>query len=357
MTGITRIGRRHFIRLAGAGLGVAARIGPASAWQAAGAGPSPFPSGAIVRTVLRDVRPQDIASGALLFHEHVHTDTAWINKLRGGQALYGADMPWFMENLESQTAEMRAARRDGVSLIVDGAQAAMGRSVQFLQRVSEGSGLPIVVSGGYYLPISYPPELSTMSEDQIVDGLVRDAQAERWGALGEIGTGETISALERKVLRAIGRTQARTNLGIYTHTTNGSAAIEQLDILESSGATPQRVVIGHLGGVVMPPVDVHTALCRRGAFVGFDRVARTPESDAKQVAVIRELVDAGYADHVMLSSDFAAEADTRSKGGPGYGKTVTVFLPKLRQAGVSEAAIRRIVLDNPRRFLAFVPQA
>jgi len=33
-----------------------------------------------------------------------------------------------------------------------------------------------------------------------------------------------------------------------------------------------------------------------------------------------------------------------------------VFVPKLRQAGVSEGMIRQITVDNPRRFLAFVPR-
>ena len=41
---------------------------------------------------------------------------------------------------------------------------------------------------------------------------------------------------------------------------------------------------------------------------------------------------------------------------PGYASALTVFVPKLRQAGVSEAVIRQITVDNPRRFLAFVPR-
>jgi predicted metal-dependent phosphotriesterase family hydrolase len=33
-----------------------------------------------------------------------------------------------------------------------------------------------------------------------------------------------------------------------------------------------------------------------------------------------------------------------------------VFVPKLRYAAVKEATIRKILFDNPRRFLAFVPK-
>jgi len=34
---------------------------------------------------------------------------------------------------------------------------------------------------------------------------------------------------------------------------------------------------------------------------------------------------------------------------------VTKFVPMLRQRGVSEATMHEILVDNPRRFLAFVP--
>jgi hypothetical protein len=51
--------------------------------------------------------------------------------------------------------------------------------------------------------------------------------------------------------------------------------------------------------------------------------------------------------------NFTALSATR----PGYASTLTVFVPKLRQAGVDESTIHRITVDNPRRFLAFVPRA
>ena len=33
------------------------------------------------------------------------------------------------------------------------------------------------------------------------------------------------------------------------------------------------------------------------------------------------------------------------------------FVPKLRRAGVDEATLHKILVDNPRRFLAFVPKS
>ena len=62
------------------------------------------------------------------------------------------------------------------------------------------------------------------------------------------------------------------NLSVITHTgIPGKAAIEQLNLLEDSGVDPRRVAIGHLGNLDDSKVYVHRQICRRGAYVGFDR--------------------------------------------------------------------------------------
>jgi len=90
-------------------------------------------------------------------------------------------------------------------------------------------------------------------------------------------------------------------------------------------------------------VYVHKTICRRGAYVGFDRQGG---NDTQQIPMVVSLVEAGFADHLMFSADASS----------GYSKTVTVFLPKLKAAGVNDDVLHRIMTDNPRRFLAFVPK-
>jgi len=154
------------------------------------------------------------------------------------------------------------------------------------------------------------------------------------GAFGEIGSWDEISKDERKVFRAVGRAHIATNIPIFTHTgIPGKSALEQLDILEDAGVRPERVVIGHLGNLVDPNVYVHKQICRRGAYVGFDR--QGGNGDAQQVPMVMALIEAGYADHLMFSSDASS----------GYAKTMTVFVPKVKAAGAS---------DHPRVLVADV---
>jgi phosphotriesterase-related protein len=217
--------------------------------------------------------------------------------------------------------------------------------VDFIRQVSMKSGVPIVIGGGFYSQPFYPKEITTMSEDDIVKALIKQADDDVLGAYGEIGSWDEITADERKVFRAVGKAHVATNIPIFTHTgIPGKSALEQLDIFEDQGVKPERVLIGHLGNLVDANVYVHKTLCRRGAFIGFDR--QGGNNDQQVVPMVMALVDAGFADHLMFSADASS----------GYAKTMTVFLPKLKAAGVDDEVLRRIMVDNPRRFLAFVPK-
>ena len=76
----------------------------------------------------------------------------------------------------------------------------------------------------------------------------------------------------------------------FTHTNFGKAALEQLDTFESLGVNPRRVAIGHVGGLIDPEVRVHKEICKRGAFVGFDR--QGGPGDARQIPMVMALIEA-----------------------------------------------------------------
>jgi phosphotriesterase-related protein len=371
--------RRQALELLG--ITAAAAVAPVS--LRAQGGPE-FPKGAVIRTLVKDFAPEELGSGATLFHEHMSLGADFNQRFSAASAAARAQNgpppaplgtpaaapraggggapaaapgagrtagppapagPNPMTDVALMAQELVAARNEGVACIVDGGHPDSGRDINFLRQASKMSGLPVVAGGGFYAQPWYPKEISTMAENQIVDALIKQADADTLGAWGEIGSWDEITADERKVFRAIGRAHVATNIPIFTHTgIPGKSALEQLDILEDSGVNPNRVVIGHLGNLVDANVYVHKIICRRGAYVGFDR--QGGGGDANVVPMVLALLDAGYADHLMFSADTMR----------GYGKTLTVFLPKLRAAGVSDDVLHRIVVDNSRRWLAFVPK-
>ena len=341
------------------GLGAAAAVLPRGLFAQ---GPA-FPKGAIIRGVLKDHAPEELAGGATLFHEHLQLGPDFNARFaaagaavraanglpplpaRGGRGRGAPKGPDIMRDPDLMAAEVDKAKSAGVACIVDAGHPDTGRDINFLRQVAMKSGLPIVAGGGFYTQPWYPKEISTMSEEQVVKALIKQADDDTLGAYGEIGSWDEITADERKVFRAVGRAHVATNIPIFTHTgIPGKSALEQLDILEDAGVKPDRVVIGHLGNLVDANVYVHKTICRRGAFVGFDR--QGGNNDAQQVPMVMALIEAGFADHLMFSADASS----------GYAKTLTVFLPKLKEAGASDEVLHKIMVDNPRRFLAFVPK-
>ena len=252
--------------------------------------------------------------------------------------------------------ELRNARRDGVACIVDAGLEGAGMDLNFIREAATKSGLPIVKGAGFYTQPFYPKEVATMSEAQLTRALIRQADDYPAGAFGEIGSWDEITSLERRVFRAVGAAHRATNLPIFTHTgIPGKSALEQLDILEDGGVDPKHIVIGHLGNLNDENTEIQRAVIRRGAFIGFDRQGGNGDDPVAKMA--KSLIDAGYADNLMFSSDLSSPREIK-KNNPngGYAKTLTQFVPKIKALGASDEVLHKIMYDNPRRWLAFTPK-
>jgi phosphotriesterase-related protein len=316
----------------------------------------------VIRTLFKDYAPDELAGGATLFHEHLSLGPDFGDRFRAAAAAVLAAQgapptvrptgpppappgPDPMRDVDLMAEELRSAQRDGVACIVDAGLEGSGVDIEFIRAASMKSGMPVVKAAGFYAEPFYPQEIAGMSEEQLVRALVRQADTYPAGAYGEIGSWDEITAVERKVFRAVCKAHVATNLPIFTHTgIPGKSALQQLDILEDAGVDPRRVCIGHLGNLNDPNVYVHKTICRRGGFVGFDR--QGGNGDANVVPLVIALLDAGFADNVLISGDASR----------GYARPITAFLPKLKAAGADDATLRRITVDNSRRFLAFVPK-
>ena len=355
--------RRETIRLLALGVGGLAVTGaPESTAIAAGAQRGrrvTFPKGAIIRTILKDIDPQSIAGGATLTHEHISIRDpmpAWRPQPEKGFIPYASEIDLMVQ-------EMKAAAKDGISCIVNAGTKDLGDNMAHLRAIAERSGVPMVAMGAYHEQQNHPPDVARKTEDELVEEFLRDSAAERWGGLGELAASvHPMHADERKVLRAACRVHLKTGLPVLTHTPHGGCrpcGLEQLDIIESMGVNPRLVSIGHLSDITDDPkAQVPIAIAKRGAFVAFDTVGRRlTQSDSKKLEMLLAVLDAGYEDHVLLSSDFASRDELKANYGAGFGTAVVVFVPKMRYAGVKEETIQKILVDNPRRFLAFVPKA
>ncbi len=137
----------------------------------------------MIRTLLKDYAPEELAGGATLFHEHLQLGPDFNAKFaaataaaraanglppapaRGGggdravDAAAPAPRPDIMHNVDLMTEEVLKTKAAGVACIVDAGHAEMGRDINFIRQVSMKSGVPIVAGGGFYSQPFYPKEI------------------------------------------------------------------------------------------------------------------------------------------------------------------------------------------------------
>jgi phosphotriesterase-related protein len=306
-----------------------------------------------VQTVLGPIDPAQL--GVTLPHEHTQI-ALWHIPDRWDYWQLTRDEPVILE-------ELAAYRAAGGSGLVDLTPAGVGRDPDWLAGLARASGLHLVMGAGWYRGAYYPAtlDLDRRSVESLADELVREAidgvgeTGVRPGILGEIGTDKPwVSALEERVHRAVARAARRTGLAITTHAVLSPVGLDQLAIFESEGADPTRVVIGHADSY--PHLDYYLAIIERGAsvecdFLGMSFTPTERHGEGRVIELLCELLSRGHVDRVLLSQDVCHDSQLRRYGGNGYTYLADTFLPRLRDAGVSDAEIDTMTIANPRRLL------
>jgi predicted metal-dependent phosphotriesterase family hydrolase len=308
---------------------------------------------AYVQTVLGRIDPSDL--GVTLPHEHTQC-ALWHIENRWDYWQLTRDEPVIV-------AELERFREAGGRSLVDLTLPGIGRDPLWLKGIAEASGLNVVMGCGWYRTAYYPPEvrIDRRSADDLADELVREIgegvgdSGVRPGIIGEIGTDKPwVSPAEERVHRAAASAARRTGLSITTHSVLSPVGLDQLRIFEEEGLDPGRVVIGHSDSY--PVLDHYLEIIRRGASVEFDFLGMTftaveRRGEDRIVELLLELLARGNADRVLLSQDVCNDGQLHRYGGRGYTYLADRFLPRLRDAGVSDADIDTMTIANPRRLL------
>jgi predicted metal-dependent phosphotriesterase family hydrolase len=286
--------------------------------------------------------------GVVAMHEHLVCDLFHVNR-----------QPDFLMNDEATAGdELRRFKEAGGGTLVDLTTRDLRRDPAALRRISEAVDVHVVMGGGWYRQLTYPPSIDSRTVNDLADEMVRDVcegadgSGIRSGILGEIGSDrEYVSGQEERVFRAVGRAQRRTGVAVSTHTSFSPVGLQQLDILVEEGADPRRVVIGHCDTYL--DRAYHQAILERGAYVQFDGVGRAANfPDARRLKALVELIERGHAERLLLSSDVCRRSDWHAYGGVGYDYCLREFVPLLKAADVPADVIQLLLVDNPRRVLA-----
>ena len=300
--------------------------------------------------------------GFVLTHEHVRESSA-------GVPYTYPDLLDHDEDVARGIARLNEAAAEGVGTVLILTTLDLGRDMRLLQDVAAGVNLNMVPATGMWRDIPRHVGLGATVE-RLAKAFIREIEDGIEGTGIKAGvikvatdmehmTEEGLTRPNELVLRAAARACIETGVPIATHTAAPARAGDlQVAIFEEEGVDLRRVCIGHSNDT--DNIDYLTGIMRKGCFLGMDRYpgGRAGGLNWEQrTDVVKQLVELEFAGQVTLSHDFGGArpalpeaAEARSTHNPdGYCFVIRRVLPRLRELGVSEDAIREMTVNGPRR--------
>jgi len=336
----------------------------------------------LIQTVCGPIEPDTL--GVTLGHEHLLIDLRELwdepatderralaqapitlqSRATWAQNPYESRDNLLIDDEDAAVEELRAFAQAGGRSLIDMTVDGLDPKPEALRRISQRSGVQILMGTGVYRAFAHPPWVAGMTVDELAARFVGAIQVGingtdvRAGLLGELGTSSPILPDEVKVLRAAARAHFKTGVSINVHPAIFHREGPRiLDVLEAEGVDLRRVALSHMDEQL--DHDYHRSLAGRGAWLSFDTLgseetfgpnAKEPTDDQRVDALLR-LLDAGWSGQILLSQDVCTKLQLLRFGGKGYSHVLTAIVPRLRAAGLGQPAISELLVDNPRRFL------
>jgi len=306
----------------------------------------------LVRTVLGDVDPGEL--GRVDYHEHLFQ----VSPLLPGDEL---------DDEAASLAEGSDLLASGFETMVDATPLGLGRRPAAIRRISEQSGLGVVLTTGMHRREHYADghPLLGLSTDQLAAAFLRDLTVgaaepgetgDRDGPMAGVLKAATgywrIDDHSSRALHAVADAHAETGAPVMVHLEHGTAAFEVLAALERGGVRADRVALAHIDR--NPDAGLHVELAATGAYLGYDGAARAREwPDSVILECLRRTVEGGGGDRLLLGGDVARRTRYLAYGGiPGLRQLGDRFVPRM-VATIGQEAVDRIQRTNAASWLVW----
>jgi phosphotriesterase-related protein len=270
------------------------------------------------------------------------------------------------ESVHDAIREIADFKSAGGGTIVEVTPIGQGRDPAGLRRISEATGVHLVANTGFYIEAGHPAYVAEKSADELAGILVKDIEEGigdtgiRAGFMGDVGTTKTVTKDEEKCLRAVARAHLRTGVAMGIHVDpSDRQGMRVVDILLSEGVRPERMVMEHMDE--QPVHEYQLEVAETGVYMEFDTWGSefyygppysVPEPrDIERAESVKFLIDHGHLDQLLMAQDVWLRQLMKKYGGEGYDSFFRYGIPRLRMAGVTDAQIRVMLVENPKRLL------
>jgi phosphotriesterase-related protein len=270
------------------------------------------------------------------------------------------------DNLRVRDAALAGAelRASGLRAVVDLTVWGFGGPAAELPEVSRAAGVHVVAGVGAYLGRTHPDWLQQLDVDALAAtfvGALNDRLPgcdHRAGVVGVVAASEPAAPAEQRALRAAGAAAAATGAAVVVRVDpRARHGLALIDALAAEGVAADRVVLSNVDGLVADPAHLRE-LAATGAALkwcfGYEtppRAGMVGATDAARADAIAALLADGV-DRQVLACGIWTKTALAAFGGHGYGHLLARAVPLLRERGLEQAQIDRLLVDEPRRLLA-----
>jgi phosphotriesterase-related protein len=278
-----------------------------------------------------------------------------------------------LDSIEDAIDEMRRYRDAGGGTLVDATCIGIGRDPAGLLRISEETGVHVVMGSGYYEAVYHPAEVETLAEEAIAERIERDIlegvgeSGVRSGIIGEIGLGHPVKPPEEKVLRAAAAAQRATGAAILIHPPrHPDGPRDALRILSQAGGDPERAIVCHIDRTLFDLAPM-LELATTGCYLEFDLFGQESSfypltsidmpNDATRIDYLVGLIQAGFGERLLVSQDICTKIHLTRFGGESYTHILENVIPMMELKGLGKDEIRMICVQNPAGVLTLASGA
>ena len=274
---------------------------------------------------------------SILVHEHILVDFIGADQIKPGR--YDVDDVFRLASPKLEEVKKLGCRR-----LLDCTPNFLGRNPDLLSRLSDATGIEIWSNTGLYGAGDHkfvPAFARSESAPQLAGRWIAETQ-ERWRPrFIKIGVNRgPLDDLDRKLVTAAAITSRETGLTIASHTGNGAAALEQVEILVREKVSPAKFVWVHAQNE--RDHSLHEKVARAGAWIEFDGIA--PKTTEFHLECVRHLASKNLLGRTLISQDSGWYHVGEPGGGTfnGYTYIYTDFLPKL-----TPLQVQSLMWENP----------
>ncbi len=278
----------------------------------------------------------------ILVHEHILVDFIGADEV--SRSRYDA-----REVIRIVKPYLEDLKRHGCRRLQECTPNYLGRDPKLLQKLSEETGIEIWTNTGLYgagKDFRYlPPYAMTESPEELAARWVQEAKRgidgvkPRFIKIGVSGS-NPLHPLDRKLITAAAITSAETGLTIASHTGNGQAALEQLEVVQSRRVKPSKFVWVHAQSE--KDHSIHEQVARAGAWVEFDGIS--PKTARWHHECIVHMAEQNLLSRTLISQDAGWYHVGEPDGGEfrDYSYIYTHFIQ-----GLEERIVRQLLEVNP----------